>query len=56
MNIDLNCDIQNCRRNAIHIVDDHGVNTDLCEEHYQMFLAAEKTIKELLQQYEYRNV
>jgi hypothetical protein len=38
----MKCDIDNCIHKARWLVDDHGVDTYLCANHYDEFREAEK--------------
>jgi hypothetical protein len=43
----LRCDIDKCGAIATKYVDDHGVDTVLCEDHYTQFLKFEKSLSDL---------
>jgi hypothetical protein len=37
------CDVANCAHKAVVIVDDHGVDTHLCQSHYGDWVISEIT-------------
>lgn len=43
----IRCDIEGCNENqkVLHLVDDHGVDVWLCDEHYRQHQAFERKIK-----------
>lgn len=41
----LRCDIEKCGAPAKNYVDDHGVDTILCEDHYKQWLRTEEKLK-----------
>lgn len=52
-----NCDIDNCDNIATRIIDDHGVDTYLCTDHYcewkavEEWIVVEKTLKYSLEKW-----
>jgi len=46
-----NCDIKNCEKISGMIVDDHGVDVYLCEDHYCEWKAVEKHLKYSLEKW-----
>ena len=46
-----NCDIGNCKNIAKMIIDDHGVDTFLCDDHYCEWKAVETHLKYSLEKY-----
>lgn len=46
--IPMRCNIRGCVKKARWIVDDHGVDTNLCPEHLDEYKAVEKQMKEEL--------
>ena len=41
----MRCNIRGCTKKARWIVDDHGVDTNLCPEHLDEFKAVQKQMK-----------
>jgi hypothetical protein len=47
------CDIETCKSKAVKMVDDHGVDTCLCEKHYAEHVQSEIKMRKIMKQMNY---